>query len=189
MFESLFTTQLAVHRHRTAPLRTEREQFLEDLRRRGASHSSLLQSASRLVYIVQFLNLRNLRRITFDEIRDAAKLWVKNREPERLRTVNPCAIYGFTGLGRRFLKFHGYLTEPTKPSQPFPGRLSKFLTFLTLQKGLRPDTVRSYRWHVERFLAWFATRHKKFSALSLTDLDSYLLWQSKKWTAMDCMDP
>jgi hypothetical protein len=81
------------------------------------------------------------------------------------------------------LKFHGYLTEPAKPPQPFPDRLGKFLTFITLQKGLRPETVKGYRWHVEPFLAWFATRHKKSSALSLTDIDSYLLWQSKKWTA------
>lgn len=154
-----------------------------DLRRQGASQATLWQSASRLVYIVEFLNLRNLRPATFQEIKDAAKIWLRNREPKRVRTVGRCAIYGFTGLARRFLNFHGYLTQPAKPSQPFSDRLSKFLTFLTLQKGLRPDTVKSYRWHVEQFLVWFATRHRKFSAVSLIDLDAYLLWQSKKWTA------
>jgi site-specific recombinase XerD len=183
MFESLFTSQLAVHRHRTAPLRKEREQFLEDLHRQGASRATLWQSAGRLVYIVEFLNLRDLRPVTFQEIKDAAKVWLKNREPKRVHTVSRCAIYGFTGLARRFIKFHGYLSEPAKPPQPFSDRLSKFLIFLTDQKGLRPDTVRSYRWHTEEFLKWFATRHKKFSAVSLTDLDAYLLWQSKKWTA------
>src|SRR5690349_1435761 len=183
MFESLFTSQLAIHRHRTAPLRTEREQFLEHLRRQGSSHANLLQSASRLVYIVQFLNLKNLRPVNFDEIMDAGKVWVKKREPQRVHILNRCAVYGFTGLARRFLKFHGYLTEPPKPPQPFPDRLKKFLTFVQVQKGLRPETIRGYRWHVVQFLEWFATRHKKFSSLCLTDIDSYLLWQSKNWTA------
>lgn len=183
MFESLFASQLAIHRHRTAPLRTEREQFLQELRRQGSSHANLLQSASRLVYIVQFLNLRSLRPVTFDEIMDAGKVWVKKREPQRVRTLSRCAVYGFTGLARRFLKFHGYLTEPPKPPQPFADRLRKFLTFVKVQKGLRPETIRGYRWHVVQFLEWFATRHKKFSSLSLTDIDNYLLWQSKNWTA------
>ena|SRR6267378_704025 len=86
MFELLFTSQLSIHRPRTAPLRTEREQFLEELRRQGSSHANLLQSASRLVDVVQFVNLRNLRPVTFDEIMDAGKVWVKKREPQRVRS-------------------------------------------------------------------------------------------------------
>lgn len=182
MFESLFTFQLAVHRHRSAPLRTEREQFLEDFRRQGASHRSVLQAASRLVYIVHYLRLTKLRPIGLDEIWRAAKVWVKNREPERVRSVKRSAIYNFTGLARRFLKFHGLLIDPPKPPQPFSDQLQQFVNFIALEKGLRPDTVKGYRWHGAQFLEWYAARHKKFSSVSLTDLDDYFVCQSKKWT-------
>ena len=100
MFESLFTSQLAVHRHRTAPLRKEREVFLEDLRRQGASQATLWQSASRLVYIVEFLNLRDFRPVTFQEIKDGAKVWLKKREPKRVHTVSRCAILWIHRVGQ-----------------------------------------------------------------------------------------
>jgi hypothetical protein len=93
---------MGVHRERLAASQLPES---GDLRRQGASHANLLQSASRLVYIVQFLNLRNLRPVTFSEIREAAKAWLRNREHERVRTANRCAIYGFTRLARRFSSF------------------------------------------------------------------------------------
>jgi integrase/recombinase XerD len=181
VFEELFTFQLAMHRHRSAPLRVERETFLEELRRQGASRHLLLQTASRLIYIVHYLRIPNLRSVTTDEIRQAARVWVKNRDPDRLRTFSRSAIYGFTGLARKFLRFHGCLSEPPKRLQPFPHQLEKFMVFITKERGLRAETVKGYRWHVITFLNWLSQQSKRFSALTSNDIDYYLLYRSEKW--------
>jgi len=181
MFESLFSFQLARNRHMSAPLRVEREQFLEKLRSQGASHHNLLQTASRLVYVVHYLHLDKLRPVSFEEIRLAARAWVKNREPDRVRTTNPAAIYGFTGIARKFLRFHRRFIERSKSRQPFPDRLRRFLTFITIEKGLSSATVKGYGWHAAQFLEWYSTRHKKLSDATLTDIDYYLQSQAKKW--------
>jgi integrase/recombinase XerD len=182
MFESLFTFRLAIHRHQSAPLRLEREQFLEHLRRQGLSDGNLRQCANKLVYIVHFLRLRELRSIGIDEIKHSAELWLKKRVFYRTNTFNPCAIYQFTGIAKHFLKFHRKLIEPPKPPQPFPDKLDRFVDFLTVEKGLRPETIKAQRWHASQFLKWYATHHKKFSAACLKDTDSYMLERSEKWT-------
>jgi len=75
------------------------------------------------------------------------------------------------------------LIDPPEPPQPFPDHLKQFVSFLLREKGLSPHTVSGYRWHAAQFLNWFATRHKKLSALTLNDVDRYMLFQSKKWKA------
>jgi integrase/recombinase XerD len=181
VFESLFTFQLAMHRHRSAPLRIERETFLDDLRQQGASRHLLLQAASKLIYIVHYLHLTNLRPITSDEIRRAAKVWVSNREAERVRVFKPSAIYRFIGLAKKFLRFHGCFIDPPKPSQPFPYQLEKFVFFITKEKALSAETVRGYRWHVMQFLKWLSQQSKRFPSLTVNDIDDYLLYRSEKW--------
>ena len=181
MFESLFTFRLAMLRHRSAPLRVEREEFLQNLSRQGASRHLLLQAASKLIYIVHYLHLTNLRPITSDQIRRAAKVWVSNREPERVRVFKPSAIYGFIGLAKKFLRFHGCLIDSPKPSQPFPHRLEKFVFFITKEKGLSAETVGGYRWHVGQFLKWLSQQPKTFSSLTVNDIDAYLMYRSEKW--------
>lgn len=180
-FDDLFTFQLAMLRHRSAPLRLEREKFLDNLRQQGASRHQLLQAASRLIYILHYLHLTNLRSVTSDEIRQAAGTWVKNREPERVHTFNPSTVYGFTGLAKNFLRFHGCLIDPPKPRQAFPHQLERFVFFITKEKGLRTATVEGYRWHVGHFLNWLSQRSKTFSTLTLNDIDDYLLYRSEKW--------
>ena len=170
-----------MQRHRSAPLRIEREEFLENLRHQGASRPKLLQVASRLIYLVHYLHLTKLRFVTSEEIRRAAGVWVRSREPERLHTFNPSAVYGFTGLAKKFLRFHGCLTEPPKPPQAFPHQLERFLFFISKEKSLRAETVKGYRWHVMQFLDWLSRHTKNFSALTLNDIDDYLLWRSKEW--------
>ena len=168
-------------RHRSAPLRIEREKFLEALHQQGASRHLLLQTASRLIYIVHYLHLTNLRSVTSEEIRRAAGVWVRNREPDRLHTFNASAVYGFTGLAKKFLRFHDCFTDPPKRPQAFPHQLEKFMVFITKEKGLRAETVRGYRWHVARFLNWLSEQAKNFSTLTLNDIDEYLLYRSKEW--------
>ena len=182
MFESLFTFRLALHRHRSAPFRAERESFLEQLRKQGASDHNLRQTASRLIYVVQYLNIEKVEGVGFDEIKRVARQWVKHRDPERVRATNRGAIYSFTGLARRFLKFHGKLIERPIPPQPFSKKLEQYVNFLIAEKGLRPQSVQGQRWHISRFLKWYATRHKSLSASSLTDIDKYLVDQSERWS-------
>ena len=181
MFESLFTFRLAMLRHRSAPLCVERKEFLQNLSQQGASRHVLLQSAGLLIYIVHYLHLTNLRPVTSDEIERAARVWLKNREPERVRTFSPSAVYGFIGRAKAFLRFHGCLVERSKPPQPFLRELEQFVRFLAHEKGLSAETVEGYRWHVAHFLGWLSKGSRNLSTLTVTDIDDYLMQRSGKW--------
>jgi integrase/recombinase XerD len=182
VFESLLTVPLALDRHRSAPYRAERESFLEQQRKQGASNHNLLQIASRLIYVVRYLNIGRTEGVGFDEIKRAARRWIKHRDAETERATKRSSIYSFTGLARRFLKFHGKLVERPKPPQPFSDKLEQFVDFLVVEKSLRPQTVHGQRWHISQFLRWYATRHKSLSASSLKDIDNYLMGQTEKWS-------
>ncbi len=52
MFATIFTIPYGVHKHRSAPLLREREEFLAHIQRRGTSRDSLRIYASRLNQIV-----------------------------------------------------------------------------------------------------------------------------------------
>jgi len=173
--------QLAMLRHRAAPLRLEREQFLLDLQAKGTSRGALLRTARKLVYVVRYLHLTNLRPIASAEIRRAGQSWLRHCNTKTVRPDYRPSVYGFTGVARKFLKFHGYLVDPPTPPQPFEKQLKKFASFMSQQKGLSPKTVESYRWHAAQFFDWFDTQHKKLSELKVTDVDHYLSKQSKKW--------
>jgi|HubBroStandDraft_6_1064221.scaffolds.fasta_scaffold266000_1 hypothetical protein len=72
MFETIFTPY-GVHRHRSAPLLLEREEFLAHLQRRGTGPVCLRAYASRLNQIVRFLNLTIVRGVGSSEIKLAAR--------------------------------------------------------------------------------------------------------------------
>ena len=184
MFESLYTFRLAMLRHRSAPLWPEREEFLRSLRQRGAPRHLLLHVANSLIYVVHYLHLSKLRPVASEEIQRAARIWLKNREPERLRTFSRSAIYNFVGRAKAFLKFHGQLIEKPKPPQPFLRELDLYVLFLAKEKGLSAETVEGRRWQVAHFLRWFSKRSTNLSTLTVVDIDAYLMEQWHEWKAV-----
>jgi integrase/recombinase XerD len=183
MFDLLFTFELARLRHRSAPLLRERELFLASLKKKGASHATLLQSATRLVHIIEFLKLDALRPTGFAEIKKAGFAWVDRDDPKLRKISNRSLVYGFTGLAKRFLKFHNSYIDIPKVQQPHQLKLNCYLRALSVEKGLSEETIRSYEWHVVRVLNWISLKGHAFSTLSNSHVDAYLLSKRSCWTA------
>jgi len=172
-----------VQRHQTAPLRKERERFLEYVSQRGCSQKGLQQYASALLYVLRFLHLKNhLRAINVDEINAAARSWLKSKKRENPAISCRNRIHHFSSVAKQFVQFHGKLVR-SRPNQPFADKLENFGNFVALERGLSPDTHKAYYWHASQFLKWYATLGKAFSEASLADTDNYLLHKSQKWNA------
>lgn len=59
-----------------------------------------------------------------------------------IRQMLRLAVPGYVGRGR-----------PHKPDNPFERQAPRFLTYLTEEKGLRPRSIRQYRFHLHQFAA------------------------------------
>jgi integrase/recombinase XerD len=180
MFDSLFTVRSAIQRHRSAPLRSERERFLKYVSQRAIPRKNLQQYASTLLHVVRILRLENLRAVSTDEVRAGGQLWLNERRRNGLPKNRRNPADRFASIAKQFLTLHGRLVRP-RPIQLFSKKLERFEKFMRIEHGLRPATVSSYHWHASQFLKWYATLHKAFSQASLADTDTYFVHKSEKW--------
>ena len=79
MFEQIFQTRRLIERHRQAPLRAEREQYLRHLVEQGFCHSKLSGAATYMIHIIRVLGLHELRVVDEEEIEKGANFWAGHR--------------------------------------------------------------------------------------------------------------
>jgi integrase/recombinase XerD len=182
MFETLFNPQSA-DRHRFAPLRQEREEFLRYLQHRGTGRNCLRIYASRLNQIVRFLKLRRLRRVRTCEIKNAARRWARYRGKHRHIAGGPWSEPCFVLLAKRWLRFHGKLVLPCR-KVAFADELKEYAKFMESERRLSPSTVRNGIGQTSRFLRWFSKgrRKRSLSAISLNIVDKYFLVMGNEWS-------
>ena len=77
MLEMIIKRKWYLQKHLDAPLLKEREDYLEIMAQKGIVRSSLLSMADYLLLIVNMLSMADEqpRKITIQEIKDAAELW------------------------------------------------------------------------------------------------------------------
>jgi integrase/recombinase XerD len=180
MFETIFA-KYGVHRHRSAPLLREREEFLTHLQRRGTGLSCLRVYACRLNQIVRFLKLEKPRRVRPSEIKNAARRWAKYRGKHRHIPAGPWSEPTFIWLAKRWFRFHGNLVLPCKRFA-FTDELKKYAYYMQSTRGFSPSTVQGHLCHTASFLRWVSRhrRKRRLSAISLNDVDRYLSAKSSK---------
>ena len=182
MFEKIIIKPFFLSRHRAAPLARERELFLAWLHRGGNGLGNLKITACYLLQIVRFLRLKAPRDVAQDEVVRAAKSWAtytgKNRR-------HPPGFYSevlFARIARRWLRFQGRLLPRPQPPQPFSNMLDDFAGYMRSERGLAPITIQGCGLRAAHFLAWLSKRHRKFSEVSIHDLDRYLATRPRNWT-------
>jgi site-specific recombinase XerD len=182
VFQPIVITPAALRRHRSAPLARERELFLAHLQRGGTGLTNLKITAAYLIQIVRFLKLESPRDVAPDEVLRAAKFWARYRGQHRQRPAGhwPETLFGW--IARRWLRFQGKLLPPGPAPQPFSSFLDDFADSMRSELGLAPMTINGNRLQAARFLSWFSSRHRKFSEVSVRDLDRYLAIKARNWT-------
>jgi integrase/recombinase XerD len=181
MFETIFTPY-GVHRHRSAPLLLEREEFLAHLQRRGTGPVCLRAYASRLNQIVRFLNLTSLRGVGSSEINLAAQRWANYRGKHRHLLPGPWSAPSFVWLAKRWFRFHGRLLLPYRKFA-FTDELKDYAEFMESKRRLSPFTVRSRLYQTARFLQWSSKyrRKRRLYSLSLKEVDGYFAAMANRW--------
>jgi integrase/recombinase XerD len=172
MIEGILEEPLALIRHKTAPLLKEREEFLSHLQRQGTSHPRVRSIAAYLIQIVRLMDFTSLRNVRLEEIKKAGESWAEYRGPHRGRKSGKAAAACFTGIAKKWLRFHGRLMTPL-PAQPFGDLIRDFVGHMRSTQGLSGATIRSYGARADYFLKWLAVRHQALSSISLIDVDDY----------------
>jgi integrase/recombinase XerD len=173
MFEQIFQTRRLIERHRQAPLRAEREQYLRHLVEQGFCHSKLLGAATYMIHIIRVLELHELRVVDEEEIEKGAKFWAEYRGPYRDFRHNAFGSpKSFAIVARGWFRFHGKLALPS--DSHFDEQLHMFSQELRLHRGLAAPTIRGYSNRISIFLRWLTTRGGDLQTVSVRDIDEFL---------------
>jgi integrase/recombinase XerD len=182
MFEKIVIKPFFLSRHRAAPLAHERELFLAHLHSGGNRLGNLRITAGYLLQIVRFLGLKAPRDVTQDEVVRAAKSWATYTGQNRRHRPGFYSEVLFARIARRWLRFLGKLLPRPQAPQPFFNILDDFAGYMRSERGLAPITIEGCCFRAAQFLAWFSKRHRKFSEVSIRDLDRYLATTPRNWT-------
>jgi len=177
MFEQVYEWPRLIGRHREAPLRSEREQYLRHLLKQGYPHSAIRSAASYMLHLIRILELNELRVVDEEEIKRGADCWTEYRGPFRdARHCDDAAPRPFIKFARAWLRFHGKLALP--PGSPFREHVEMFSNNLQFSQGLAAATIRDYSNRTQAFLNWLAARGGELQSVCLADIDQYLAAKS-----------
>jgi integrase/recombinase XerD len=179
VLESLFkprTLRSILARHLAAPLLQEREAFLSHLHRQGTKRSNLLRYAPILIQINRCLGLTSLRDVSLHEVLEAMKRRRRQRGLRAFAKREENRRHYFTWLAIKWLRFHGSLKLPPRPTEPYAAELKAFAEFLRY-RGLKPETIEGRCRNVIRFLRWFTRKHRSFRSIRVNDVDRFLSFE------------
>ena len=134
MFESLMSDAAALVRHRTSPLRKEREDFLKYLNTCGTSKANIRVTACYLLHVIRLLRLRKLRDVTSVEVDRAARKWARRKRAFNKTRPGRHSAARFGWEARRWMRFAGRLRTP-RAHQPFGPLLGDFVQAMKVEQA------------------------------------------------------
>ena len=174
MFEQIYQRARVIERHRQAPLRPEREQYLKHMLEEGYSHESITTAASYMLHTVRILGLHEFRVVYEEEIQRGAESWAEYRGP--FRDPGHCH-YGsprsFIKFAHAWLRFHGKLA--LSPDPPFHELIQAFASALTFEQALAAATVRGYSNRAQAFLKWLQMQGRDLEKVCVADIDTFIV--------------
>jgi hypothetical protein len=173
MIDNMFKFESTRCRYRAAPLLKEREAFLAHLYGQHTSLRRLRSISALLVHIVRILKMEVVRVITPLEIREAAYQWtIDAHSIKGKRNKN---LQAFHALATRWLRFADLIARPASAETFSDSLLSDFLQYITVERGLSPETIQSYYKRTLCFLIWIREKGVKPIPGSLKTVNDYLI--------------
>ena len=160
-------------RHDAAPLRKEREQYINHLSNQGTSPRYLRAVGSRLLHINRLLGLTELREVTVAEVQNATQRWLLHIAAHQSDGVRPSSAYTFQNAAENWLRFHNILIETPPNAGPFDGAMTGFLRHMATRLS-SPDSLKNQRAKLIVFLRWVTTQHSCVSEITLSSIDKFL---------------
>jgi len=174
MFETLFSDEATIARHRDGPCALERERYLRYNAAVGASMLTQRGRARALLLVAQTLAPTDPGRVS------AVRLG------ELIESIRPCVAprtaANLLNIARPWFKFLGWWHEPIVPIS-FAAQLDAFVAWMCDERGLTPCTVEQWRYRTANFLRWCGQSGRELAALTLEDVDAYFVtYGATRWS-------
>jgi len=175
MFCELFERAHAVARQQSAPLASERRDYLLRLASQGTARRTLKVVAHYLVAIVDRLHLadRSCKTISLSEIKRCASRWGCRHRVVAITRPSVCRRR-FIRHATRWLQFMGRLEVPPKVPLPYAKQIAEFVDYMRQEKGLSPHTITYRNITVQDFLTGLERRHHSLRDVSAREIDRWL---------------
>lgn len=175
LFLRLFERGHALKRHTSAPLLSERLEYLKYWADLNAADSTLRKIAQYQLLIMERLPFRTLRRVYTYEIERIAEQWAAN--PKVLLRKNNYSkvsklrfIHDATGWLRRL----GCLVEEHEPDLPFQDYRDRYLEYMEQEQGFASETIRARSFILKDFLINLSKEISVFEAIAPNIIDGIL---------------
>jgi hypothetical protein len=172
VFETIFDQKAAIQRHRTGPLRVERERYLRHCAGQGASPSTQRKRAKCLLWVARRLLPKD--HVGVDAERFQAIL---RQQPQ----PGPSMALVILELARPWLKFLGWWLVEEEPI-PFREHLDGYITWMRRERGLSPKTIYVRSRAIAGFLRWCGKSGRDIATLKPTDVDAYFTTCGPQWS-------
>jgi len=177
MLENYYVRPTTVDRIRSSWIAPAIEQYVGWMAEQSYTERSVLHRVPVLVRFGEYARSHGASELTQlpDHVERFVQVWIRERARGRgsararkagQEVRNPIcqmlslAISGYAGPGR-----------PHKPDNPFEEQAPGFVTYLIDEKGLRPRTIKQYRFHLHQFAAYL----KRIGIDDLTKLSPTVL--------------
>lgn len=168
-----------IRKYLEAPFFEERMSYLEHMRNNGFKRCVIRKAATFQLYLIDFLHLNILRKVSHSEIEDGALKWsnVQNISKNKI-TGNVLALNSFKWHSINWLKYLN-LYEAQKEYIPWEKMLTSYLDYITEDLGCSKAT-RSQRYYMLRkFLRYVEVNGSRPQTLTLLLIDGYFNELSK----------
>ena len=175
MFEQLFQYPKVIARHRAAPLRMEREQFLQHCASQGTARSTLIGMARELRVIAQRLDVNTSEGpITRDQIRVAAERWARHQRRRARCQGLRWPRERFVQLATNWVNFLGRLETDKPRLSAGEAWIGLFTAYMRDERGLSAATIRDSRWHLEKFFDGLTAQDRTLAKATIADVDTFI---------------
>jgi len=183
MFEEIFSSPAVLRRHREGPLASERRDYLQYLKDRGAASSTVVMQARYCLSIAQEIQ-RWPREHCFKaaELEAIAASWAARRVTQGRAAAPRWPKENFRYVACGFLERLGRLAHNQDPP---PGPYDALVEdFLEAGQGrmLALVTRNKHNWHIRQFLFYLNQRSHSLEGLTPDHIDAYFKHLSQTWS-------
>jgi integrase/recombinase XerD len=172
MFERLFNYPKVLARHAAAPLRTERERFLQHCADQGMAQGTLISKANELLVIARRLDL-SVAIVTREQINIAADRWAHDQRRRGRCDGLRWSRGRFAQVATDWLAFIGRL-EIEQPELPGAQWIKPFAAYMRDERGLSPHTIRTSGWFIAKFFSQLTTQQRTLAQATISDVEDFL---------------
>lgn len=175
MFQKLFSSEAARHRHSTAPFADERERYLRHCADLGATRATLRLKSKELLWLAWHLEPHASQGVDLEKLQKIAHA---RQFTHKGRTTASRLI----DIARPWLRFLGWWRVPVVKVRS-QSQLDQYVIWMRDERGLSSLTVERWHAHTRAFLQWCEQTDRHLSALQPGDVDSYFFGEGTgRWS-------